>query len=215
MLYSGNFNQENTRYYFMLLDIVQKLNWIDIVIIVIALRAFYIGLKRGFVSEIFHLFAVLAAIFVIFHYYPMCSKFLENRIFFKLGIAKAVAFIGIWVAVALIAKFVRDGVNMVFKIEAKSFIDKFGGLLVALGRGALVCSLLLCFFIVTDTEYLSRNVQGSYLSPKIVKWAPDIYRSMHQVFVSKYFPNEKINPDVVLEPEKKASSAEHKDLKNK
>jgi len=197
----------------MLLEIVQKLNWIDIVIIIIALRALYIGLKRGFVSEIFHLFAVLAAIFVIFHYYPLCSKFLESKIFFKLGIAKAVAFVAIWVAVALVAKFVRDGVNMLFKIEAKSFIDKFGGLIVAVGRAALVCSLLLCFFMVTETEYLSRNIQGSYFSSNVIKLAPDVYRGMHKVFVSKYFPNEKINPDVVAEPEKKTPSAEATDLK--
>ncbi|HOD12771.1 MAG TPA: CvpA family protein [Candidatus Omnitrophota bacterium] len=199
----------------MLLETISKFNWIDIVIIMIALRALYIGLKRGFVSELFHLLAMIVVIFAVFHYYPLCARFLEKQIFFKLGIAKAMAFVAIWIVVALIAKFVRDGVNMVFKIEAKSFIDKFGGLFLACGRAMLVSSLMLCFFSTMQIEYLSRHIQRSYFSPKIITFAPDIYRGIYNTLISKYFPNEKINPDVVVDPDKRPASVEHKDPKKK
>jgi len=181
----------------MLLDIIQKLNWIDVVIIVVMLRALYIGLKRGCVNEIFQLMAVLAAIFIIFHYDHFCSKFLENRIFFKPEIAQGVTFFALWALIALVCKFVRDGVSLVFKIEAKSFFDKIGGLSVAFIRGAFVASLLLALFTTTGSEYLSRNIQGSYFSSQIAPLAPSVYKFVFKGFINKYFPNEQMSQGVV------------------
>jgi len=180
----------------MLLEIIQKLNWIDVVIVVVMLRAFYIGLKRGCVNEIFQLMAVFASIFVVFHYYPFCSRLIENRVFLKPEIARSVTFFVLWALVALVCKFIRDGVCLIFKIEAKSFFDKFGGLSVGLIRGLLVSSLLLSLFTTTGSEYLIRNIKGSYFSSRVAPLAPSVYKFVFKGFVNKYFPNEKMNQDI-------------------
>jgi uncharacterized membrane protein required for colicin V production len=181
--------------FIMLLEIIQKLNWIDLVIVIVMLRALYIGLKRGCVNEILQLLAIVAAILIVFHYYPFCSRFLENRIFFKAEIAKSLTFFVLWVVVALVSTFVRGGVYLLFKIEAKSFFDKIGGLAIAIVRGALIASLILSLFMTTGSEYLSRNIKSSFLSPRVAPLAPDVYKFVFKEFVSKYFPNEKMNQD--------------------
>jgi len=180
----------------VLLEIIQKLNWIDVVIILVVLRAFYIGLKRGCVNEIFQLMAILASIFVVFHYYLFCSSLLVNRVFLKSEIAKSLTFLVLWALVALVSKFVRGGVSLMFKIEAKSFFDKLGGLSIGILRGLLVSSLLLAFFMTTSSEYLVRNVKGSYLSSRVAPLAPSVYKFVFKGFVSKYFPNEKMNQEI-------------------
>lgn len=178
-------------------EIVQKLNWIDIVLIIVILRALFVSLKRGFVNELLQLLAVLAAICVVLHYYPFCSRFLENRVFVKAEIARSVTFLSLWVLVALVCKFVRSGIHLLLKIDAKSAIDKIGGLGVGLVRGVLVSSLLLSFFATTGLEYLSRHIQGSYLSPHVAPLAPGFYRVVFNEVVVKYFPDEKMNQDLL------------------
>ncbi len=181
----------------MLLEIIQQLNWIDVVIIAIMLRALYIGLKRGCVNEILQLLAILAAILVVFHYYPFCARFLENKVFFKTEIAKCSTFLALWMAVALVATFARSGFYLIFKIEAKSFFDKLGGLLIAIVRGALIASMILFLLTLTGSKYLDRNIQGSYLSPRITSLAPDVYRFVFKGFISQYFSNEILNQDLL------------------
>lgn len=83
-----------------------------------------------------------------------------------------------------------------FKIEAKSFFDKLGGLSIGILRGLLVSSLLLAFFMTTSSEYLVRNVKGSYLSSRVAPLAPSVYKFVFKGFVSKYFPNEKMNQEI-------------------
>jgi uncharacterized membrane protein required for colicin V production len=181
----------------MPVETIQKLNWIDVLIVVVILRALYIGLKRGFVNEIMQLVAILAATFIAFHYYPLCSHFLEKRFFLKPEIGKGVMFLVLWAVVALVSKFVRSGVYLLFKIEAKSFLDKAGGLSVALIRGFLIASLVLSLFATAGLEYLDRNIQSSYCSSYVAPLAPGFYRFVFKEFIAKYFPNEKMNRNLL------------------
>ena len=185
----------------MLLETIQKFNWVDILSVVIMLRALYVGLKRGFIDEVLHLLAVVLAIFGIFQYTPFCVHFLEKRIFFKSQIAQSVTFISLWALIALLAKFIRDAFHLLFKVEAKSFIDKAGGVAVGVVRGLLVCSLTLWFLIATGNEYIARTINSAYTSARVVKLAPDVYRGIFDIAVSKYFPDERMNQDVFAHTE--------------
>jgi uncharacterized membrane protein required for colicin V production len=174
------------------------------------IRAVYIGLKRGFISEALNLVALVITIFVVFHYTPVCAQFLENKILFKSSVAKAVTFVSLWALVALAAKFVCGAIFLLFKIEAKSFLDKFGGIVVSLVRGILVCSLVLWLFLVTGSDYITRTVKGAYASPRIVNFAPDVYRGIFNIAVSKYFPNERMKQDFLTNQEHASQQSQTK-----
>jgi uncharacterized membrane protein required for colicin V production len=174
------------------------------------IRALYVGLKRGFISEVLNLLAVILAIFVIFHYTPVCAQFLENKILFKSQIAKTVTFISLWAVIALIAKFVRGAIFLLFKVEAKSFLDKAGGIIVSVIRGALVCSLVLWLFLVTGSDYMTRTVNKAYTSPRIVNLAPDVYRGIFNIVVSRYFPKEQMKHSFVTNKDNTPKNSQNK-----
>jgi len=186
----------------MILETVQKFNWVDIVIATVMIRALYAGFKRGFISEVLHLLAVIVAIFIVFHYTPVCMQFLENSIFFKPHIARSVTFIFLWALVALASKFIRGAIFLLFKVEAKTFLDKFGGIVVSAARGLLVCSLMLWFLFAVGNEYITRTINSSYISPRVVNLAPDVYRGIFNTVVAKYFPNEHMKQDFSSSMEK-------------
>ncbi|MDP8265434.1 MAG: CvpA family protein [Candidatus Aceula meridiana] len=182
----------------MALEIIHKLNWVDLVIGIVLVRAIYIGLKRGFVDEVFHLIAVVATIFITFHYYPELSRFLEGRAFFKSAMANTIAYLFLWGIVSLIAKLVRDGIRILFKIETKSLINKTGGLIVALCRAALTCSLVVWFLFITTNEYAGRTANASFSGKRFAQVGSVTYKKIFTGLVEKYFPSEIINQDVIL-----------------
>lgn len=192
-------------------DIIQKFNWVDILIAVIMIRALYIGFKRGFINEALHLLAVILSIFVVFHYTPVCVQFLENSIFFKPQFARGATFVFLWALVALIAKFARGALLLLFKIEAKTFIDKVGGIAVSVVRGLLVCSLTIWLLAAAGNEYVTRTINGSYTSSSVINLAPDVYRGIFNIVVAKYFPNEHMRQEFLLNKEK--SSEPNQDQK--
>jgi membrane protein required for colicin V production len=186
----------------MILETIQKFNWVDIVIAAVMIRALYAGFKRGFINEVLHLLAVVLTIFVVFHYTPVCVHFLEKSIFFKPQVARSVTFISLWMLVALVTRFIRGAIFLLFKIEAKTFLDKAGGIAVSAVRGLLVCSLMLWLFFSAGNEYVTRTVKSSYLSPRVVDLAPDVYRGIFNIVVAKYFPKERLKQDFLINKEK-------------
>jgi len=182
----------------MALEIIRQLNWVDLVIGVVLIRAVYIGLKRGFVDELFHLIAVVVTIFITFHYYPELSRFLKNKAFLNFVMANTVAYLFLWGIVSLIAKLVRDGLRILFKIEAKSLINKLGGLIVSLCRGALTCSLVVWFLYTTTNEYACRNVNAAMTGRKFAQVGSAVYEKIFTGLIEKYFPSETINQEVIL-----------------
>ncbi|MDD3375653.1 MAG: CvpA family protein, partial [Candidatus Omnitrophica bacterium] len=145
-----------------------------------------------------HLLGLFLSIFIIFHYYPVIGNFLESKAFFKTTLANSAGFIILWILTALIAKLVRFGIYTVLRIEANSLFDKTGGLILAVLRGLLICSLVLWFMRTTASEYVIRNINSSFSSSKLVKIAPSVYQKIFDGFVVKYFPKEKINQDVLF-----------------
>lgn len=187
-------------------EIIQKFNWVDILILTLMIRALYIGFKRGFINEILHLLALVASIFVVFHYTPLCVKYLESSIFFKPQFARAMTFIFLWGLVSLLAKFARGALLLVFKVEAKSFLDKIGGVAIAAVRGLLLCSLTLWLLVSTESAYAIRTINGAYTSKYVVQWAPNVYKGIFDTVVAKYFPNEHLSQDFFIAKEKPSQS---------
>ncbi len=182
----------------MILQIIKSFNWVDIVVFAVMIRAVYIGIKRGFTDEVLHFLGVLVAIFVIFHYYPACTSFLESKIFFKSSMASSLAYLFLWITVSIVAKISRIGILALFKVEARSLVNKIGGVLIAVARGLLVCSLLLWFLLTTGSEYFSKNIRSSYSGSRIIKIAPIFYQETFKWVIVKYFPKERINEAVLM-----------------
>ena len=101
-------------------QIILRLNWVDIVCVVILARAVYIGLHHGIVIETFKLFGVFSAVVIAMHYFAAMTNFLhlpEDFGFF-------VSFVLMVAIIITVFKFIRDGVLVLIKVEAQSVFDK-------------------------------------------------------------------------------------------
>ncbi len=181
----------------MFIEILQQIRWIDIFLILILGRIIFIGIKKGFITEAFKLLGLLVSIFVTFHYFGTLAKFVSDRTsFVSDSTAKVFFFLLLLTIVLLVFKLVREGSMVVIKMEAHPILDKWGGLIVSVVRGLLICSLVLVFFQVWDLEILNKHVKKSLLSSYVNDLSPGFYETCFNGFISKFFPNEKLNLSV-------------------
>ncbi len=178
-------------------QMLAKINWVDILIVLVSVRIIYVGIKNGFIMELFKLGGVVFAIFISFHYYTKLSQILQNHSGISHGTADFLCFGFLWGVVVLIFKFIREGLMLVFKVEALSLVDQWGGLLLSIIRGALTGSLVLVFLQVSGVEYWKNHARKSFFSPYLAQLSPKCYEAAYERIVSKFFPTEKLNPAVL------------------
>ena len=177
-------------------EIITNLNWVDILVGAILIRAVYIGVKRGFVVELFKLVGVLFAVFITLHYFSGTSKFLQDKLHLPQRASDLFSYGLLWAIVILAFKFIREGFTILFKIEAHSAFDKWGGLLTSVMRGLLLSSLAILFLRISAVEYFTKNLEKSFTASHIVSLSPKVYEATYNNFVSKFFPSEELNKSV-------------------
>ena len=177
-------------------EIINRLNWIDLLMGLILIRAIYIGIKRGIIIEIFKLIGVLFSIFIALHYFSAVSKFIQDKVHVPPGPADLFSYSILWGIVMSVFKFIRDGFTMLFKVEAHSVFDRWGGLLISIVRGLLLCSLTALFLRMSGVEYFVKNLEKSLTAVKLVSVSPKVYEASYDKFVSKFFPSEEVNKSV-------------------
>ena len=180
----------------MFSEIVKNINWVDILVICIILRIVHIGSQRGFVIELFKCVGVLCTIFITYHYYSFIAKFLESNFSLFRATAEVLSFGLLWGGGSLIFKLIRDGILLMFKIEAHAVVDKWGGLVIGFLRSVLIASVFLVFLQILDVEYVSKNVKKSFLNAYLFDISPKVYRTCYEEIVEKFFPSEKLNLSV-------------------
>ena len=178
----------------MTAETLNSFNWIDILMAAIVIRVVYIGIKRGIVVELFKMVGVLSAVFITLHYFSSISKVLQEKVHLPLAAADLFSFGILWGLVILAFKFIRDGFGMLFKMEAAhSILDKWGGLVVCIGRALLLCSLTILCLRASSIDYFLKNLEKSATASKLASLAPGFYEATYNNVVSKFFPSEELN----------------------
>ena len=181
------------------MEFLKSLNWIDLLVVVVAVRIVYIGVKTGFVTEFMKILGVLTATFVVFHSYTKIASILVPFAKIPLSLLEVIVFLGLWALIFGIFKFIRDGLFLVFTVQAISAVDRGGAAVIALVRFALTASLLMFALLLADKAYLERIVIKSFTQKHILLVAPDAYQKMTNGFVAKLFVKQKVNPAVIEE----------------
>jgi len=175
------------------MEILSQLNWVDILLLGICARVIFIGVNRGIVVELIKGIGTLFTVFITIHYYSGISAFLQGKASLLAELADFVSFGFLWLIMALVFKFVRDGFLILLKIETHSFLDRWGSLFISVGRALLLCSLSVLFLRLSGIEYLKSNTEKSFSGVRIAKLAPKVYESSYNGFISKFFPSEELN----------------------
>ena len=181
----------------MFSNILTTINWVDILMVCLMGRVIFIGVKNGFVTELFKLAGGLFATFVAFHFYGRLGELLHKYFWVPAGGQNVTAYVLLWSVVVLAFKFLRDGWMLIIKMEAQPAIDKWGAVIVATFRGLLICSLVFVLFLLTGNKYMSKKARHSFTGFYLIDLAPSIYNAVYDGFVGKLFPHEEKNKEAL------------------
>jgi membrane protein required for colicin V production len=147
-------------------------NRIDVVLAVIlalfALRGFW----RGFSREIFALIGLVGGVAAAGAYYPGGTAMLPPEV--PEIVRPAVAFLGIFAAVALAAKLVGLLVRRLLGLILLSPLDRLGGVLFGAAKGAALITLgVIAVRAITPADALERACADSVLMQPILALIDD------------------------------------------
>ncbi len=178
------------------MGILGKINWVDVLIIAIIVRALYVGIKRGFIIEIFKGLGTLFALYITLHYCSGLAQFLHQKMNLPTGM-EIMTYGFLWGTITLVAKLVRDTMLMLVHVEPQGLLNKVGSGALALLRGVLLASLTLVYFEVAQSESLRTYVSKSLLGTSITRVAPHLYENCYENVIVKLFPKEKLNISIL------------------
>jgi len=185
----------------MLLGIIKQLNWVDVLVIIIALRICYIAARIGFPTELFKLFGTIAAIYFSLHYYTALSDILSE---FLPGVQDRAplefmdfaCFLILVIVSYLAFALLRNIFCRFIKMEAIPKLNKWGGFILGLARTYLFLGLLIFMLAISTITYLRESAGQSYLGTRLFKVAPNTYYWLWNNLGSKFMIKEKINKTV-------------------
>lgn len=186
----------------MSLNILKQINWVDIFVLVLIARVCYVALKTGFPIELFKLLGTLAAIYFSLHYYILLSDLISKYVPVE-GIPSDILYFAIFLILAisgyLIFSLVRNVIYNLIKVEAVSNLNKWGGLVLGVGRAILITSLIIFTMVLSNIEYLKKSVKDSYSGKTLYYVSVDTYAWIWDNLVSKFASNEKHNETIPRE----------------
>ncbi|MFH1189960.1 MAG: CvpA family protein [Candidatus Omnitrophota bacterium] len=157
------------------MDILTKINWIDVLTAIIIVRIGYVALQDGLSHEIFPLIGTAATACISARYYSDLAVFVQARTGLPVHSLDLVAFVLLVVCVGLIFKLARALVDILVKVTWHPLVEKFGGLIFGLARASVVVSLLLMMMSLTPLSYLNYSIKERSLSgPYFLKVVPEI-----------------------------------------
>ena len=92
--------------------IVQSINWVDVVMLVLLIRIVFIGVRTGFVTELFKLFGVFCSVFVGLHYYTPLAALLAKKVDVSLGILECFFFVLLVSSMVLASNWAESQSNL-------------------------------------------------------------------------------------------------------
>ncbi|MBF0331882.1 MAG: CvpA family protein [Candidatus Omnitrophica bacterium] len=183
-----------------MIEILKKINWVDILMLVLLVRIVYISAKTGFVTEFMKMLGALLACFFAFHYYVRIAAFMGDATKdMSEPVLQVCAFGVIWLVTFWIFHLVRNALVTVFTVQTMSLVDRWGAAVVSLARFFLTGSMIMFMFLMTDHSYVEKMMVSSYSQKYILGVAPKIYYTVTNGFVVKFFPGQKVNPAVIGE----------------
>ena len=178
------------------MEFITRLNWIDILIVAIAVRIVYTSMKSGFMTEFMKTLGTFVAVVVVLQYYMAWTALLGRVVHAPEALLQTGVFAGAWLILTIAFNLFASGFMAVFTVQAVSAVDKWGAAVISIGRFFMTGSLLLFAFLLTDLPYMERLTHASWSQKHVLLAAPKVYEKTMNGFVMKFFPDMKINPAV-------------------
>lgn len=162
-----------------------KLNWLDIIILVVLAIAVFYGLKTGIIKAVLSLAGLIIGVILAGRFYIS----LAERLTFisQEGVANAVAFALILIVVMVAAAVLANFLKWVTSLVMLGWVNRLGGAVFGLIMGAIFCGALLTLwgkFLGTPQVFAESNLTGFLLDgfPAVLTLLPSEFDAVRHFF---------------------------------
>ena len=170
---------------------MEKLNWLDIVILIPIVFGLIRGLLRGFVRELTGILAIIGGVIAAKMFAPACAKMLLDAMNITDKAALFLAYVLLFVGVALVCKLLAMLITSLLKKVDLNWINRLAGAVFGSLAWAMIVSLVLNLCIVVEPYYAVIKPEAKAAS-LLYKPATEL-ASVAKGQVQKYLPKEETN----------------------
>lgn len=180
----------------MFSDLMQQINYLDLVALVLFVRIVYIAGQRGSIIEAFKMVGVIAGIIISFENYDVIGSFVMEKLSLPPELINVVFFVALVFFGYFILVIFRDLVLKVFKKKDKvPGIDRPIAMIFGVVRFSLIYSIMLVAMLISGVTGTRDIVKNSYLAHYFVPIAPKVHSVIFQQ-IAQLNPDIKSNPGI-------------------
>ena len=154
------------------------MNYIDIILGLIFLFAAIGGFRKGLISELASLAALVLGVWGAIEFSYITSDFLTENFSLETEYLNIISFIVTFIVIVILVHIVGSAVNKFIEVAMLGFLNKAAGLVFGILRSALVLSIVLLVFdkIDEDVEILSQKAKTeSRMYEPVRNFAPSLF----------------------------------------
>ena len=150
--------------------------YLDLIVLFILVSYFFSGYSRGFFVEFISMVGLFLNIYLAKNLTPMFMEilkidtYLENQ-----GIAYIVVLFGLFILLMLLTSII----NVVFKIQYKSFVNKISGGILSLIKGGIISLILIIALRIVENKFVI--VKQNLATSVAVQYSDEVLPSLYEL----------------------------------
>lgn len=160
------------------MEIITKINWVDVIVVILLIRTSYVAFQDGLSHEIFPFLGSLSSLVISLYYFRKLATLMVHATggLMPIGIADFMAFVVIYAAVIILFKLIRAIFGKMVKVTWHPLIEKAGGLIVGMGKACIITSAVLIMLELIPLSYIKWSVRDrSMTGPYFLNIASNVY----------------------------------------
>jgi len=168
-------------------EILNQINWVDVLLILALLRGLYSGFSNCFLTECIRLIGIAFAILISINNFSTIAEIVRQNTILNETLAIPAAFMAIYFAITIFFRLIRLIIRRLIP-ETPNPIDRFLSALLGGLRAVFLSSLLLTAMVGSGVGFFKTAVEEkSYLSNYIIDIGPAVYRSMENIYPGDFY----------------------------
>lgn len=160
-------------------ELFQRINWVDVFVVILLIRSSYVGAATGLSTELFKSIGIILGLYLATRFYSDLGAAVTSKIALPPELADGLSFLILIFVSAISLKLLGIALAKVVKLTFADKVNKWGGFVLGLLRGIIILSLIFIFFGILQIDYFVKSVEERSLTgPHIKKVAPLIYRAI-------------------------------------
>lgn len=172
------------------------MNWIDIIIFIVALAACFQGYRQGLVSQVLALLGTILSLFLAYKlsksFAPVLASWFPGIVPETTGlwglfpisnfVYSLISFIVIFLLTKAVFRLIGYFVGNVVQIPVLAALNQTGGLVFGFFRMAILVVLVVNVFSFVPVPNVHNKVQDSFFSQQILAISPDLKDEVVELF---------------------------------